>query len=564
MKFLKNVEKQHLLFGICMLFFFGIFLWRCTYSINYYDEPYGIAVIWRFFDGGAMLAEDWHPSQQLTAWILYPLYWLLHTILGGNDGIILGFRIAYVIVQALIAIYCYIRLNEYKYYSVMAVLLFMLSTHNNMTTINYNTIGIGCLMILLTTLFTEKKFSKKMLFGCGILTAIIVLAQPYSIVLFLIWGILVCFASLFVRKKSFSRLLEFENFFYIGLGAVFMLLLFMVLLFSRANLDEIITGIYYNLNDPEHAMDLSYKISKYFERFYRYYKYQILVMLATFFVGMIRKKTIANIVRVECFLLATGTYIYSMISLGWISDYVPIDFISVPMTFYGLSIFGLSRKKNWKLLGIWVVPAMMYTFCVQLATDTGILAVSAAMIVASAGGMLMIADGILAEEPYISKYAAKCLVIIIIAMNILQASLFLYQRIFYTWWSCSIEECTETVITGPAKGIRTSKEDLIDYENTLQEIDQLKLTEDDCLLILEHATWLYLYADVPVATYSFWSVGEENYLDEYYALYPEKEPTVVYVYGIEDAAEKRYVKCFLERGYLISEYESGNIFLTKK
>ena len=50
------------------------------------------------------------------------------------------------------------------------------------------------------------------------------------------------------------------------------------------------------------------------------------------------------------------------------------------------------------------------------------------------------------------------------------------------------------------------------YESTLNEIDELKLTEDDRLLILEHASWLYLYADVPVATYSFWTVGEEKYL----------------------------------------------------
>lgn len=564
MKSLRNVEKQHLFFGIGMLIFCSVFLWRCTYSINYYDEPYGIAVIWRFFNGGAMLAEDWHPSQQLTAWILYPLYWLLHTFLGGNEGIILGFRVSYVIVQALITIYCYIRLKEYKYYGIMAVLLFMFSTHNNMTTINYNTVGIGCLMILLTTLFTEKKFSKKTLFACGVLVAIIVLAQPYSILLFLIWGVLVCLWILFARKKNVSKLLEIRTFFYTALGAAFMLLLFLILLFSRATLDEIITGIYYNLNDPEHAMDLSYKISKYFERFYRYYKYQVLLMFASAFVGFIRKKKYSNIFRAECFLLATAAFVYYMISLGWISDYVPIDFISVPMTFYGLTIFALTRKKNWKLFGVWVVPALMYTFCVQLATDTGILAVSAATIVASSGGMLMAADGTIAEKPYVSIFIYKFFIVTIVTLNILQAALFLYQRISYTWWSCSIQECTDVVKTGPAKGIRTSKEDLTEYENTLKEIDSLNLTKEDQLLVLEHATWLYLYADVPVATYSFWNVGEENYLDEYYMLHSDKKPTVVYIYDIENVHEKKYVQQFLERGYQVSEFESGNIILTKK
>lgn len=535
----------------------GIFLWRCFFSINYYDEPYGIAAIWRFFKGGAILAEDWHPSQQLTAWVLYPLYWFWYTVLGGNDGIMLGFRISYVVLQGLIAVYCYYRLRSYRKFGAAAALLFMLSTHNNMITVNYNTVGIGCLMVLLVTLFTEEAYKKTTLIVCGILTAVVVLAQPYSILIFFLWGIAVAAAWLFFRKQELPQLLRVRTFFFVGLGAAMVLAVFLIVIFSRADLKEIAVGIYYNLNDPEHAMDLSYKVSKYFERFYRYYRYQVLMMAVSVLLGFLADTKAAKIMKAECGVFSTAALIGSLIYHGLISDYVPIDFLSVPMSFYGISMFALGKKKNWKLLLGWVLPAMLYTFCVQLATDTGILAVSAAAIVASAGGVLLAADtlGTVNGKRWMQTG--------IWVLLFFQAVLLLEQRVNFTWWSAPVEECTEVVSKGPAKGIRTTKEDLAWYENALYEIDSLQLTKEDHLLVLEHATWLYLYADVPVATYSFWSVGEENYLEEYYALYPEKRPSVVYTSDIEDVFHKSYVQKLLEQGYEVTEYESGNIALRK-
>lgn len=560
---MKKLEKQNVFFWVCFFVCMGIFLWRCTFSINYYDEPYGIAVIWRYFKGGAILAEDWHPSQQLTAWILWPLYSFWYAVLGGNDGIILGFRISYILFQGLIVIYCYYRLRKYNYYAVAAVLLYMFSTHNNMTTLNYNTIGIGMLMLLLTTLYTEERHYSWTYYWCGVIFAIMVLAQPYSILIFGLWGIAVCLINIIRKYEEVPQVLQLRNYLYVSLGALIVLMIFLVIVFSRAEINNVFTGIHYNLNDPEHQMDIQYKITKYFERFYRYYKFQIISIGISAIVGLIKQMRKSEVIRLCCLILSTIAFIYTMIYHGVLSDYVPIDFMSVPMAFYGISAFAISRRKNWKLFFSWMLPGIFYTFCVQLATDTGILAVSAATIVASAGGMLLLAEYLREEKKYISSQLYRGMVIVLVMINIMQTGLFLYQRIYYTWWSEDVPLCTETVQLGPAKGIKTSKEDLLWYENTLNEIDELKLTEDDRLLILEHASWLYLYADVPVATYSFWTVGEENYLKEYYEIYEEKIPTVVYVSEVDGAKEKSYIKVFQENGYTLKEYDSGNIFLTK-
>ena len=563
LKLQKSVEKQHLIFGIIFLSCLAVFLWRCFFSINYYDEPYGIAAIWRFFKGGAILAEDWHPSQQLTAWVLYPVYWFWYTVLGGNDGIMLGFRITYVVFQGIIACYCYYRLRKYNYFGAAAALLFMFSTHNNMTTLNYNTIGIGCMMVLVTTLFTEENYQRTTLFLCGVLAAVIVLAQPFTIFIFLLWGLAVGISSIFKRKESLPQLLRIDHFIYIGLGAAFVLMLFLAVIFSRASGKELLTGIYFNLNDPEHRMDISYKVLKYFERFYRYYKYQIVFIFVSILIGFFKKGRISDILRSACWCFSTGILIYYLIYHGWISDYVPIDFLSVPMAFYGISVFALGRKKDWKLFFCWILPALMYSFCVQLATDTGILAVSAATIIASAGGIILVCQAFFTERAYLPMTFEKCIMGILVAVFLLQAGLLIRQRIIFTWWSAPVQECTEIVTQGPAKGIRTSVEDLVWYENALKEIDSLELTESDRLLIFEHASWLYLYADVPVATYSFWSVGEENFLDEYYEVFPDKYPTVIYTSDVEDAVNRSYIKKFLEEGYQLTTYASENISLQK-
>lgn len=560
---MKKIKKQDWFFAAVFVACTALLLWRCFYSVNYNDETYSVTSIWRFFKGGAILAEDWHPSQQLTAWILYPLYWLAYHLNKSNDGMMLTFRIYYLLFQSVIVWVCYIRLRKYRGFAIMSVLLFFFSTHNNMPTLNYNTFGIGCMMLVLVLLYTEERYRRRSLLIYGILMAFVVLSQPYSLGIFVLWGMAVCSAWLFFRKKELPALLQFRNFFYMGLGAFFVLAAFLMVVFSRAGMREVLTGIHYNLSDPEHAMDWMYKISKYFERFYRYYKYQILLLAAAAVVGVIEHFREIKVLRIECMLLSTAAFAGNLIYHGWISDYVPIDFISAVMAFYGASVFFLTKRKNWKLFFAWFCPAAAYTFCVQLATDTGILAVSASAIVASACGVICAAEGLREESRTFEKYSRNTFLSVFVCLNILQSALFLYQRIHFTWWSAPVETCTVKMDRGPAKGIYTTPEDKEWYDGILREIDSLELTEKDHVLFFELAPWMYLYADVPVATYSFWTVGEENFLEEYYEVYPEKIPTVIYCADHPEAKEKSYIKHFLEKGYVLTEFESGNIALRK-
>ena len=139
-------KKQRLVllgFVLCML----ILIWRCFYSVNYADEPYCISSVWRFYKGDALLAQDWFPAQQLIAWILSPLYWLFRLFTGSNDGIMLASRLAYVAFQGIVSVFVYSRLKKFRYFRIPAVMLYLLSTQNNMLTLNYYTANPQCIIV---------------------------------------------------------------------------------------------------------------------------------------------------------------------------------------------------------------------------------------------------------------------------------------------------------------------------------------------------------------------------------------------------------------------------------
>lgn len=545
----KRLDKGQLfvtgIFAVIMLFLF----WRCFYSVNYGDEPYCISSVWRFYKGDALLAQDWFPAQQLIAWILSPFVYLFRIFWDSNDGIILASRLLYVAFQGVVSVIVYVRLKEFPICRVPAVMIYLLATQNNMLTINYNTLGIGCMVLILTILITEKVYSKAVLALVGILSAVMILSQPYAILMFFVWAVAVFVALPFSKNKNIHPLLKFRNFFFVGVGAFAVLVVFIAVVLSRAGISEVRNGFHYLMNDPEHQMDLKYKVSKYFERFYRYYKYQILVTGACLVVGFLKDSRIVRFMKIDCFLLAAAAAIGALVEHGWLSDYVPIDFICVPLTFLGISIWFLGKKKNCKLFFVWMVPALLYTFCVQLTTNTGILAVTSACIVASVGAVLLVGEVLGEAKKELGQSVYQMLLILLIAILTLQGVLMMYHRMTATWWSDPVSECTVLLREGPAKGIYTSPEDAESYNQALKNIELLQLDEKDQVLFLELDPMMYLYADLPVASYSTWTIEEKNFLQEYYEAYPEKEPTVVCWSEAKSEEEAVGMQYFLDKGY---------------
>ena len=86
----KNKRISILFAGFLGLFFL-MFAWRQFYGFNKNDEIFYISTVYRFFQGDAMLVDEWN-NVQLFAFITYPVYCLIRLFHHSNEGIVIILR----------------------------------------------------------------------------------------------------------------------------------------------------------------------------------------------------------------------------------------------------------------------------------------------------------------------------------------------------------------------------------------------------------------------------------------------------------------------------------------
>ena len=69
----KRITVESYIFAGVILLLFAIFVWRQFYGFNKNDEIFYISTVYRFFQGDAMLVDEW-TNVELFAFITYPLF----------------------------------------------------------------------------------------------------------------------------------------------------------------------------------------------------------------------------------------------------------------------------------------------------------------------------------------------------------------------------------------------------------------------------------------------------------------------------------------------------------
>ena len=78
-------EQRRLFIGVLIPLLL-LFVLRQFYGINKNDEIFYISTVHRFYQGDAMLVDEWHYTQ-LFAFILYPIYGLVRLLIGSNEAL---------------------------------------------------------------------------------------------------------------------------------------------------------------------------------------------------------------------------------------------------------------------------------------------------------------------------------------------------------------------------------------------------------------------------------------------------------------------------------------------
>lgn len=527
---MEKIKKQNLWFFAGLLGIGLILFWRCFYSVNTTDEAYYVGTVYRLWFGDGMLCDEWNPTQQMCSFWLYPFYALFRLILGSNDGMILAFRLLYIVFQLLISIYLYGKLKRFGQIAGFGIFFYLLSTAFNINSLSYNTMANSCLVALLVTLAMMDKPDWKNCIWCGIFASIVVMANPYAVFAYVLYGI-GCGVVTLVSKKSGKQVpvpLQFGMFFKMSLTAAAVLAVFLIFTFRNATLERITKNLPYIIGDQEHYQRWDVKISDYFRYFKEHYRGSTVVPLLVSAVALVDKKRVKHgKIYMAVAMLSVLPY---MVYHGLVSDYVPVNLVTVPICFLGIPAYVVSEERLKKVFYVWYVPAMIYPFIVQITSNTGPLAVSAAFVTAGAAAVLLTAF-------WAKEQNEKLWNVIVYGVVLLQLVMMLLLRITYVWADAPISELTTKVQRGPAKGLYTTAEAEQYYNEVYDDLDALNMKEDEGFLVIGADPMLYLYADKEVASYSTWQVyTNETRLYRYYEIHDGegKFPSMIYCVGADE------------------------------
>lgn len=555
---MENTKKQNLWFLTGLMGIGLILLWRCFYSVNTTDEAYYVGTVYRLWRGDGMLCDEWNPTQQMCSFWLYPFYALFRLILGSNEGMILAFRLLYIVFQMVICSYIYQKLKKNGFISIFPALFYLLSTAFNINSLSYNTMANSCLAALLVTLAVMRETDWKNCILSGLFASIVVMANPYAVFAYILYGA-VCFGSTLLGKKRNREVpvaLRFSLFLKMSLTAAVIFMIFLGFTLKNATLERIVKNLPYIVGDQEHYQRWGVKISDYFRYFKEYYLGCALVPVILGLVALTDKKRVRH--GKIYMLIAAGSILPYMIYHGLISEYVPVNLVTVPICFLGFTAYAVMEERKRAVFYAWYLPAMFYPFIVQITSNTGPLAVSAAFVTAGAGALFLVSAWSREQEMKRVRW-------IFYGILMLQLVIMLWLRVTYVWADASLSELTVKMERGAGKGLYTTAETAEYYNEVYDDLDELHMKEDDGFLVIGSEPLLYLYAEKDVASYSTWQVyTNETRLYRYYEVHDGegKFPDVVYcVEADETIFDSILVEKLLEpMGYQWKELDHGIVF----
>lgn len=560
-------KMQHFIFIGLFLLIELILIRRSFYGFNTADEMYFIGTSERIFRGERILIDEWNPTQQLCSFLLHPIYSLVRRMMGSTEGIVMASRFLYLIFEGVLTLFLYLRLQRRGFASFGPVFLFLLFAPFGICAMSYNSIEFGILPVLLAVLSANMEHSVPEYILCGILIAVIVLANPFALLMYGMYGLLCLFVTLRNGHRGVRTegALHFKSFLWMTLGAGIILVFFVLFVFQRGSLSEMLANVPHIVGDSEHQEGYWYKTKRYFHLCFKNYRFMFCGLGLTYLLTFFDRRRCEH--GAFYMLLASLSVAPAMIYYGFISEHIPVNYQMLPLAFWCLEAYFVTRKKEKRLFYGWYLPAMAFTMIVQYATNTGIVTISVAYGLCSCIGLLFVADWLKEQKEDMIAHRKLFLKIgILLAWMVigLQFAGTLYLRMDYAWGDERLSLLTEKMKRGPLKNVYTTPETAKWYGGILDELDSLELTKEDKLMVVGVAPWIYLYTDAECGNYSTWQVHENStYIHDYYALHPEKFPDVIYMAHWADI----FLECdlsvpFKEQGYEVVYQGIGTVMMS--
>lgn len=556
---------------LCVFLSSFIFLiWLAKYGFCFNDEPFCITLAHRLFSGDALIADEWHGTQNFGA-VLLPFYSLFRTFASSNEGIILTFRYTYCLLWFLTCLSVYKTLSSFKFASVTVFLYLILFSPLDYMTLSYTSISLMSSLLICCILYiiSHQKIHYSVFYSIlfSVLWIIIVLCSPFMAIGYVAFVITV--SVLYIWKKNHSENYYFKNLFnickfsllFISIIAALYILIFLL---SRASVSEIIHNIPYIFKDPEHtgSMNPVTGIFNIVLSIFNNTPIFCIISFISFILGWFFK--LSDKIKLSVFSACSFIYFYKQFDLIKTPVNSYFNYQVLYIVILGFVAYSLLQKKPYKLFMSFGLFGCLYTVFNNITSNTGLMSISMSLSVS--GVFSIICIFLLFKELYCSFFNKHTLqfvsAVLISTVLIMQISTQTYIRFQRTYWDESLNNLSTRITCGAAKGLYTTDYRAAAYETTYNNLTRLLAQTDTCnkkFLSCTSAPYIYLDADLDFATFSAWSFGYgdnlNNRLIEYYSVNPDNVPDLIF------CATENDILTFINSNYSQIEHNGSFLFV---
>lgn len=566
----RKKDKQavvDLCFMVLMIAAVAISIWKITLGFGGNDEAFYLTVAHRLGLSDTLFADEWHLSQ-MTGFLLMPFVWLYRMIVGSTQGIMLTFRVLYLIMHALVCVFAYKRLRKYGYVAAVGISLYFLYTPYNIMALSYNTIALDLLVLCSLLLSTSNKNWQFVLSGVCLAGA--VLCCPYLAVLYVLYALCVVL-NLVLKKFGISKLavnsdvFSVKRFLTFSIGVVALAVLFFIFILCTCGIKAIFENLPLMLTDPEHPqIGFFKKLKGYYNAIFlchNRFKIVFFTYLATALMMALDRNrknhrafyliisAICTVVTLFMFYPTLTTHTYNAIMM--------------PMIFVGITSYILCENKPKELLLTLFATGIVYSLCITMSSNQYFYVISMALSITNIASYIFLAQLLKEmkerkdEISYTNALRTTAIIVVAFAISLL-ACMQLESKIEHCFWESSKENLTTKITTGPAKGLYTTSQNQALYESISQDLDYYENVEDGDILMLTERTWCYLKTeDMPYASFSAWISGENETalrrLEQYYEVNPDKVPDYIYIPKTNNLDAAQLASIAQSKGYAVIE-----------
>ena len=528
----KTRYRQDMIF-IFVLFVALVFsLWKANKGFADIDEGFYLTLPKRFLQGDSLLVDEWNMAQ-FSGLLLLPFMAVYNALSSSTDGIILVFRWVYIAVQLLFSIYIYSCLRDRRG-ALWAVIPFMFYAPFNIMALSYNSMGIQSLTAALSSLCCSNRCKTKLVIA-GLFFAAAVLCNPYLALVYFIYAF--CALSLLLLKKlqlhNKELFISKEGFLLFTAGCALLALPTLVMLL-REPLDKILLSLPVIFSDPEHPpVTLINKFFIYLQCVFYSSPYSMRAM------ALLLLSLLLWLVDSRLFKARHSDLLF-LLSLAAVFVYIAgimvgrryVNCIMFPVNLAGLSAYLTAREKDRRLFWFFWVPAMLYSFFSNAASNQAFYAISSSSTPATVPSILFILRRVRQcnTETILSSIVRAASALCIAATIVLLLGL----RSYYCYWDVPTPQLEVKLDSGFNAGLWTSSQRAEEYERLLSETEFVR-AQTGKVLYYSGEYYLYLMDSKEMASYSAWlSVRPDTHnelwrLGKYYSIQPEKLPDYIYL-----------------------------------